>query len=101
MRKLLVFTMLTFLVIFSKTIDVSAKNSAELDAEKFHSEIQETKSEWTDTELDKGIKILDVDDKSMGTLYRVVKDDIRKGYIVYIDGECVVEATSIPTKIIW
>jgi len=92
LKKIVLLGLVIMGLLVSSSTEVYARSLDDIEAETFYYEIQESKEEWQNTNLEKGIMIYDINDNKIGTLYRITDGNIQKGYIVYIDGEGIVEA---------
>lgn len=91
MKKIFVLFMLVLLV--GQFEAVSAATKIKDEVVYFFDELSNIQDEWDTAKIKDYTKIYDENDEYYGSIYRVYSNNVQQGYIVYIEGHGVVQAS--------
>lgn len=84
---------LLFILVSFSYISVQAKDYRDIEVQKFVEQIKPGIPEWFDVKVKKGDKLYGINNHQIGYLYRLFDGKQQNGYILYLDGYGIAEAT--------
>lgn len=93
MRKILTLVIMMISILLTNTVSVNALSIEDKEVEEFVQALLPVMPEWQNSKLKKGDKLYGEGHIEIGYIYRFFDDKVQNGYIVYLDGIGVIEAT--------